>query len=318
MLRGQFLMRNFTMLKIFLTGAGTSALVRAGFAARAFPKAGVAGQEYVTAATGVPATALGSMMVGAGMVLAGGCPSLAYAQVGAGMERALITLGGLAMGVLAYALVAHRLKDFVGWKQLPKCTKTVYSFLGVNSVTTGVVIGAGFLGGALITELLDPAPSGWGWALTDARWHPVFCGIFVGLPQVPLTIALAKNIGASSSLLTLLAAATYPWSRGHPVMSTKLYGMRNWWQVCYAAGLIGAGLLTRALFVGAPRQPVADSVIVLQGLIGGLIGGFGSRLAGGCTSGHGISGNGHLATISMVATAGIFAGGMIVAFAFFY
>ncbi len=44
---------------------------------------------------------------------------------------------------------------------------------------------------------------------------------------------------------------------------------------------------------------------------------FGARIAGGCTSGHGISGMAQLSVGSTVAVAAMFAGGMLVANLFF-
>ena len=47
---------------------------------------------------------------------------------------------------------------------------------------------------------------------------------------------------------------------------------------------------------------------------GGVLVGFGTRLAGGCSSGHGLSGCGRLRPVSMVATAVFFGTAVIVSF----
>jgi len=49
-------------------------------------------------------------------------------------------------------------------------------------------------------------------------------------------------------------------------------------------------------------------------LIGGLLVGFGSRYAGGCTSGHAISGLSNLQVPSLIAVIGFFIGGLIMTF----
>jgi uncharacterized membrane protein YedE/YeeE len=46
-------------------------------------------------------------------------------------------------------------------------------------------------------------------------------------------------------------------------------------------------------------------------VIGGFLVGFGTRYAGGCTSGHAISGLSNLQFASLIATIGFFAGGLI-------
>ena len=52
---------------------------------------------------------------------------------------------------------------------------------------------------------------------------------------------------------------------------------------------------------------------IAAALFGGTLVGFGARMAGGCTSGHGLCGNARLQPGSMVATAAFFAGGTGVA-----
>lgn len=58
-----------------------------------------------------------------------------------------------------------------------------------------------------------------------------------------------------------------------------------------------------------------DSVLLrlLVAVAGGIILGFGSRFAGGCTSGHGISGTLQLAVSSWVSAIFFFVGGIITA-----
>jgi uncharacterized membrane protein YedE/YeeE len=49
-------------------------------------------------------------------------------------------------------------------------------------------------------------------------------------------------------------------------------------------------------------------------LLGGLLVGFGSRYAGGCTSGHAISGLSNLQVPSLIAVVGFFIGGLVMTF----
>ena len=52
-------------------------------------------------------------------------------------------------------------------------------------------------------------------------------------------------------------------------------------------------------------------------LFGGILVGFGSRYAGGCTSGHAISGLSNLQVPSLIAVIGFFIGGLIMTFFIF-
>ena len=61
-----------------------------------------------------------------------------------------------------------------------------------------------------------------------------------------------------------------------------------------------------------------ESLLTLKGFlilaIGGLLVGFGSRYAGGCTSGHAISGLSDLQLPSLIAVIGFFIGGILMTF----
>lgn len=57
-----------------------------------------------------------------------------------------------------------------------------------------------------------------------------------------------------------------------------------------------------------------DPAAALRLLAGGLLVGFGARMAGGCTSGHGLSGLASFRPASALATAAMFAGGIAASF----
>ena len=72
------------------------------------------------------------------------------------------------------------------------------------------------------------------------------------------------------------------------------------WRVAFIIGLVAAPLLIAATGRGVP---VADMPAWTVVIAGGLFVGFGTRLAGGCTSGHGVCGIARLSPRSLVATA---------------
>ena len=73
------------------------------------------------------------------------------------------------------------------------------------------------------------------------------------------------------------------------------------WRIAFLVGLIAAPLLY-ALAAGAPPH-IAFSVPTPIIIAAGLLVGFGTRLGGGCTSGHGVCGLARLSPRSLVATA---------------
>ena len=73
------------------------------------------------------------------------------------------------------------------------------------------------------------------------------------------------------------------------------------WRIAFVAGLFLAPLIAALLGypMPSPQMPSSWSLI----LVAGLLVGFGTRLSGGCTSGHGVCGIARLSVRSLVATA---------------
>lgn len=93
---GQMQLRNFIMLKVFLTAVATGAVVLAalnGFGlVKISPKATLYGADIV-----------GGLILGMGIALAGACPGTVMAQIGAGYRDAIVTLIGGIAGAVAYS-----------------------------------------------------------------------------------------------------------------------------------------------------------------------------------------------------------------------
>jgi uncharacterized protein len=82
------------------------------------------------------------------------------------------------------------------------------------------------------------------------------------------------------------------------------------WRVAFLAGLVAAPLILGAFGdpLPAPRMPPSWAIVVAAGLLVG----FGTRLGGGCTSGHGVCGIARLSPRSIVATLVFMATAMVV------
>jgi uncharacterized membrane protein YedE/YeeE len=95
---GQMQLRNFIMLKVFLTAVATGAVVLAVLNGFGFVKLQPKAALYA-------ADVVGGLILGAGIALAGACPGTTLAQIGAGYRDALFTLlGGLA-GAITFSYV---------------------------------------------------------------------------------------------------------------------------------------------------------------------------------------------------------------------
>jgi uncharacterized membrane protein YedE/YeeE len=127
----------------------------------------------------------------------------------------------------------------------------------------------------------------------------------------PLSAAIGGAlIGLAAALLMVLSGriAGIAGIFGEALSSSSDSG----WRIAFMAGLIVAPLAAMAAGVRVPAPLMPDSWIVVA--IGGLLVGFGTRLAAGCTSGHGICGIARLSPRSLVATAVFMAAAMIVVF----
>jgi uncharacterized membrane protein YedE/YeeE len=84
------------------------------------------------------------------------------------------------------------------------------------------------------------------------------------------------------------------------------------WRLLFLAGLAAGGLALRVVRPAAFEAGASGSIALL--VIAGLLVGFGTRLGGGCTSGHGVCGIARLSPRSIVATLVFMAAGMATVF----
>ena len=122
----------------------------------------------------------------------------------------------------------------------------------------------------------------------------------------------------AGGLLIGLAAAWLILQHGHVLGASGLLGglipprEGDWpWRAEAILGLIAAPFVARFLFhLHAPTIAAGWATFV----VGGLLVGCGTRLANGCTSGHGVCGVARLSKRSLVATAAFMASGFATVF----
>jgi uncharacterized protein len=168
-------------------------------------------------------------------------------------------------------------------------------------------------------------------------WPWYVAGAAIGLTVPTLLLLGNKRLGISSTLRHLCAAC---------VPASIPFFHYDWksqsWSLFFAGGILLGGFLGGYVF-SDPNAPIqvgeemkglfrswglddqtglmprelfnSSSIFTLQGflfmIIGGFLVGFGTRYAGGCTSGHGILGLSALQWLSLVATACFFIGGIL-------
>ena len=115
-------------------------------------------------------------------------------------------------------------------------------------------------------------------------WHALLGGIFIGVASLVAMALTGKIPGISGIFGRLFVAKT----------SDRA------WRLVFLIGLIGGAALSFFLWDSAalfrPMRPISVMAIA------GLLVGFGTRVGGGCTSGHGVCGVGTGQTDSIAAT----------------
>lgn len=173
--------------------------------------------------------------------------------------------------------------------------------------------------------------------LLSRPWPWYVAGPLIGL-MVPLLLVVGgRMFGVSATLRTTCALLPvgksgknrFPWTPA------------DRWRLVYAAGIILGGVLAGTVLANpeplvvaaATRTDLAELGIGVSGgllptelfawdvlgtvrgllvlVAGGLLVGFGTAWAGGCTSGHAISGLSDLQLPSLIAVVGFFAGGLL-------
>jgi len=109
-------------------------------------------------------------------------------------------------------------------------------------------------------------------------------GMLIGLSAVLLMLFTGRIAGISGILGVALS----------PAASDRA------WRFAFIAGLIAAPLITGLFGYPLPTPQMPSSWIVI--VAAGLLVGFGARMGGGCTSGHGVCGIARLSPRSIAAT----------------
>lgn len=173
-------------------------------------------------------------------------------------------------------------------------------------------------------ESVDPGTTG-------PAWSPYLVGALIGVLSMFTFYFSDKPLGASTAyarvagLIGRLVAPKHTDSL-HYYAEQKTPGIG--WGVMLVIGVIFGALLAAwsgGELTGRWLPPMwserfGDNVALRLafGFAGGGLMAFGARMAGGCTSGHGISGTLQLSVGSWIALMGFFVGGVVTAMVLFY
>ena len=148
-------------------------------------------------------------------------------------------------------------------------------------------------------------------------WPWWVSGILMGLSVPLLYILSGRALGISSSLRHVGSLCS-------PNSEISYLRDNDWrkgsWNLVLVLGIMLGAAVASSFLSDQPVHFLPASAYTLWGglrlLFGGVLVGFGVRYAGGCTSGHTITGLSNLNWPSLVATISFFAGGLLVTWLF--
>src|SRR6056297_625382 len=159
--------------------------------------------------------------------------------------------------------------------------------------------------------------------LREVTWSPYVVGVLIGVLNFLTLIISKKFLGASTSYVKTSGMIKKIYNK-KDVEENEYYKIKTPkvdWGWMLVIGIVVGSFISSNLsgsfeFIIIPKlwtDLVSASLFtrILVAIFGGMVMGFGARLAGGCTSGHGISGASQLSIISWVAAICFFIGGIL-------
>jgi uncharacterized membrane protein YedE/YeeE len=257
---------------------------------------------------------LGGLIFGTGMAILGYCPGTLAISVGEGSIDALIGVIGGLLGGLVYTLLLPSMQNLLG---------PDLGAISLNSLIESkslfylliFIIGIVFI---YISFWLNKKDQTQG-----TKW--IHAGIALAILNVIIFSSFAANrpIGASTSFPYVADYVTGNTSNDY---FSKIKGA-GYWEVLFLSGAFLAGLILslikkefqfKIIYSNWERFKGNSKLKrIIWSFIGGFILIFGARMAGGCTSGHILSGGMQLAISSLVFAVFTFIG-LLVTGKYFY
>lgn len=259
--------------------------------------------------------AFGGIIFGVGMTILGYCPGTLPVSLGEGSTDALVGIAGGLTGGFVYTLIVPSIQSFLG----PDLGSiSLYTLIGQHHLVfylIDITLGAVFIWSAFWMNKKEKA--------TGLKWLYSGIGLAVLNAVVFLEVGTNRIIGASTAYPYVANVITG--NTGNDYFS-KVMGP-GMWEVWFLTGAFISGVVISLL-----RKEFKITLIhsnwekykgnsVAKRIIWAFIGGFiliiGARMAGGCTSGHILSGGMQLAVSSLIFALFVF-GGLLLTGKYFY
>ncbi len=159
--------------------------------------------------------------------------------------------------------------------------------------------------------------------VTQSRWNPYVVGALIGILSWMVFVIVDKPLGMSTAIVETAGATARPFMDVSGNSYWQKYAPKWNYGILFLVGTF-VGAMVSALAskdvkfemvpaVWRARFGPASWKRMLGAFVGGVLVLYGARMAGGCTSGHGISGSLQLALSSWVFFLTMFIAGVITA-----
>ncbi|RGP58969.1 hypothetical protein FSPOR_11678 [Fusarium sporotrichioides] len=296
-IRDQFSLSDFHMLATFLTASATSAVVFAGYnksksSDNKIPVKLPSNHGWLGSYDG---NLIGGAMLGLGISLTGACPGtvLVQATAGAGHSRLLACTSLLA------GIAWVKIRPLVSKPQPPTSRPENNNVMLITGWSANkVLIGYEITLLGILAAILAAAPR------SETLLHPIVGGLLIGVGQLSSVLFTNKPVGVSGAYGEF-GSAFWDLLSGKTLKSIPE-------SILFAGGLAAGSWLTMTQIPAIREAMVSSQEQSLPGLIiGGVLLVFGARIAGGCTSGHGISGMASMGVSSFITIASLFGAGVL-------
>lgn len=265
-------------------------------------------------------------MVGLGMALTGACPGTILVQAGIPVIQsgAYALLGCMLGGVFYVTLQPYlqRLQTVRHSQRLSNSTPehtvfftasqgaspTIHATLNLSPFTVLVAWEVACLVMLRLISLYNPSQKQ---PQLAGLITPVFGGLILGAAQGAVILLTRHAVGCSAAfevigryLSSTATSSKHALSAMHHLLEPA---------TLFSAGVVSAGAIGSAYSPTIPTTSIGDHSALATAVVGGAVMAFGARLAGGCTSGHGISGLATFSFASFVSVAAMFGAGITTA-----
>jgi len=319
-IRQQFELKDFTLFKTFGTSIATGCVAMAITSSLGYTSIRIK-------PTYIWGNLLGGAMTGVGTYLAGSSLEAALGQAGAMQKRAGLAIAGGLTGALTYGLLDNTLRGtFLGesGRALALHTMMDLPFTYVAIPFAGLIAGAVYLMEQMAphkepiatTKEPDGALDKVVYYVQKPSWNPYTCGVLIGLLQIPTAMYQGNAFGIASPYFSI--AASIAGLMGIRNLFFELYKAPEvYWTFPLDSGAIVGSAVSANM--STPKETKKRTSVGLTStqqvctFTGCFLTAFGSALAVGSPSVHGLSGVSQLSLGSIVTMLGVLTGGIVTA-----